>query len=160
MECPIARSLEQLGEGWRLLILREVFLGVRRFHDLERRLSIPASTLTRRLNVLCEHGLLSPHAYAERPTRYEYTLTPKGEDTLPVLLAIGAWGNRWLTTAIVQVDPRTGERCEPMLVDRNTGHELCAGQVALAAGPDAQHELREALATPRVLGARGSEVRP
>jgi DNA-binding HxlR family transcriptional regulator len=150
--CPIAQSLEAVGEAWRLLILREVFLGFHRFQDLEQRLGIASSTLARRLAELCRCGLLEQRAYAERPLRHEYALTPKGEDLLPVLLALGAWGNRWLTRAIVPVDPETGERVDPVLVDRGSGRLLCAGGVAFAAGPDAPAAVRRHLSTPRVLG--------
>jgi DNA-binding HxlR family transcriptional regulator len=153
MPCPIAQSLEQIGEAWCLLILRDVFLGVRRFQDLERRLGIAPSTLTRRLGVMCERGLLTQRIYAERPTRHEYFLTPKGEDLLPVLLALGAWGNRWLTRAIVQVDPASGRLLEPVLIDRQSGRVLDASSVALAAGPDAQPASIAALTPPRRLGA-------
>lgn len=152
MPCPIARSLEEVGDAWSLLILRDVFIGVRRFHDLELRLGISASTLTRRLSVLCGHGLLRAKAYEEKPKRYEYTLTDKGEDLLEVLLALGAWGNRWLTRTIVPVDARTGARVEPILIDRATGQRLRAGHVALGAGPDASERMREFLDPPRQLG--------
>ncbi|MGC4089064.1 MAG: helix-turn-helix domain-containing protein [Polyangiaceae bacterium] len=158
MPCPIARSLEVVGEGWSLLILRDVFIGVRRFQDLEQRLGISSSTLTRRLAHLCRHGLLDAHAYAERPTRWEYTLTAKGEDLLQVLLAIGAWGNRWFTDAIVPVDAQSGTRVEPVLVDRASGLALTAGNVALAAGPGANVKLRAFLEPPRLLGAAASRV--
>jgi DNA-binding HxlR family transcriptional regulator len=151
--CPIAQSLEQVGEAWCLLILRDVFLGVRRFQDLERRLGIAPSTLTRRLGALCERGLLTQRVYAERPTRWEYSLTSKGADLLPVLLALGAWGNRWLTRAIIQVDPESGRELEPVLIDRRSGRQLDSTSVALAAGPDAPPSSRAALTPPRRLGA-------
>lgn len=152
MPCPIARSLEQVGDGWSLLILRDVFIGVRRFHDLELRLGISASTLTRRLSDLCRHEVLRAEAYESRPQRWEYTLTEKGEDLLEVLLALGAWGNRWLTESIVPVDPSSGQRLSPILVDRATGQRLRAGSVALGAGPGASAKLREFLDPPRPLG--------
>ncbi|HET9929105.1 MAG TPA: helix-turn-helix domain-containing protein [Polyangiaceae bacterium] len=152
MSCPIALSLEEVGEAWSLLILRDVFMGVRRFHDLELRLGISASTLTRRLAELCRKGLLHATLYEQKPKRYEYTLTDKGEDLLEVLLALGAWGNRWLTQVIVPVDANTGARVDPVLVDRVTGRRLSAGQVALAAGRDASSKMREFLKPPRKLG--------
>lgn len=152
MPCPIARSLEEVGEAWSFLILRDVFIGVRRFHDLEQRLGISASTLTRRLSQLCRHGLLEARAYAGKPKRYEYVLTRKGEDLLDVLLALGAWGNRWLTRSIVPVDADTGARLDPVLVDRATGRRLSPGKVALAAGPDAKGKTKGFLQPPRLLG--------
>jgi DNA-binding HxlR family transcriptional regulator len=152
MSCPIARSLEEVGEGWSLLVLRDVFIGVRRFQDLEQRLGISASTLTRRLTRLCQRGLLEARRYTERPTRYEYTLTEKGEDLLHVLLALGAWGNRWYTESIIPVDAQTGARLDPVLVDRASGRRLESGQVALAAGPGASLKMRAFLSPPRPLG--------
>jgi DNA-binding HxlR family transcriptional regulator len=158
MCCPIARSLEEVGDAWSLLILRDVFVGVRRFQDLELRLGITSSTLTRRLEALCQRGLLEAHAYAEHPARYEYVLTAKGEDFLPVLLALGAWGNRWFTEAIVQLDPETGERLDPVLVDKQSGRVLKAGTVALGAGPGAPPPVRDFLKLPRLLGKQAPRV--
>jgi len=158
MACPIARSLEEVGEGWSLLILRDVFIGVRRFQDLELRLGISASTLTRRLECLCRRGLLEAHAYAERPPRYEYTLTEKGEDLLHVLLALGAWGNRWFTESIVAVDAQTGARLDLVVVDRASGRRLQRGQVALGPGRNASPKLRAFLSPPRVLGTAAPRV--
>jgi len=151
MPCPIAQALDTVGEAWCLLILRELFLGFRRFQELEQRLGITASTLTRRLNELTRRGLVAARVYAQRPTRSEYVLTPMGEDLFPVILALGAWGNRWLTRAIVPVDPHTESPLEPVLVDQQSRRELTLGTVALAAGPDAPKLLRQQLAVPRLL---------
>src|SRR5438045_578321 len=93
MECPIARSLDEIGEWWSLLILREAFKGVRCFADFETGLGIAPSTLTRRLKRLCKHGLLRRRRYQSHPPRDEYELTDKGWDLLPAVLALGAWGN-------------------------------------------------------------------
>ncbi|HTU64235.1 MAG TPA: helix-turn-helix domain-containing protein [Polyangiales bacterium] len=158
MPCPIAQALDTVGEAWCLLILRELFLGFRRFQELEQRLGITASTLTRRLNELTRRGLVEARVYSERPTRSEYVLTAMGEDLLPVILALGAWGNRWLTRAIVPVDAETATPVEPVLVDRRSGRELKLGKIALAAGPDAPKVVRQQLAVPRLL--RGAEPTP
>lgn len=158
MDCPVARTLDVIGEAWSMLVLRDVFLGVRRFQDLELRLGIPTSTLTRRLDGLCAHGLLEARTYAERPRRHEYVLTPKGEDLLPVLLAIGAYGNRWFTRAIVPVSTLTGKRVVPVLVDARTGQRLEPRTVALTAGPDAAPELRALLDPPRPLGRHAARI--
>src|SRR5438105_4427720 len=97
MQCPIARSLEATGDWWSMLILRTAFMGIRRFQDFQERLEIAPNTLSRRLETLIEHDLLSRRVYSERPPREEYELTPKGLDFMPVLLALTAWGNRWCT---------------------------------------------------------------
>jgi DNA-binding HxlR family transcriptional regulator len=160
MQCPIARSIESLGDGWSLLILRTAFMGACRFQEFQSLLGIPPNTLSCRLDALIQHGLLTRETYCEHPPREAYRLTPKGVDVLPVLLALTAWGNRWLATegvAIECVDAQTGRRLDPVVVDRRTGRPLLAGAVALQAGPGARPELRRALARPLVLGEPGSK---
>jgi len=155
MPCAIARSLDQVGDGWSLLILRDALLGARKFQDFEERLAIPPNTLTRRLRTLCQRELLERRRYTQRPPRDEYTLTEKGRDLLPVLLVLAAWGNRWLAPdgpALVPVDVQTGRRVEPIVVDRKTLRLLGPGSVGLKAGPAASPLLRRALARPVVFG--------
>jgi DNA-binding HxlR family transcriptional regulator len=155
MQCPIARSLEETGDWWSMLILRSAFIGTRRFQDFQARLEIAPNTLTRRLETLIEHGLLRRRIYSERPPREEYELTDKGLDFLPVLLALTAWGNRWLApegTAIECADPETGRPFDPIVVDRETGRELRAGTVALRPGPAAKPGLQRALERGVLLG--------
>lgn len=91
--CPIARSLDALGDPWSLLILREIFLGNHRFDAIRDRLDVADTVLSRRLNAMVEDGLLERVAYAgaTRP-RYDYNLTPAGRDALPVLHALARWG--------------------------------------------------------------------
>jgi DNA-binding HxlR family transcriptional regulator len=91
--CPIARSLDVLGDPWSLLILREVFLGNHRFDTIRDRLDVADTVLSRRLNAMVEDELLNRVAYAgaARP-RYDYTLTDAGRDALPVLHALARWG--------------------------------------------------------------------
>jgi len=144
----MARSLEQIGDGWTLLVLRNALLGARRFQDFEQTLRIPPNTLSRRLDLLVAHGLFARRAYEERPPRDEYELTDKGLDLAPVLLALSAWGNRWLAphgALIVCADRATGRRIDPIVVDRRTRRELVAGRVALRAGPGASPALRKSL---------------
>ena len=157
VECPIARSLDQIGDAWSLLIIRNAFMGARHFHEFEQRLGIPTSTLTRRLAQLCKHGIVIRRRYRSRPVRDAYVLTQKGLDLLPVVLSIAAWGNRWLSPRgidIMTVDAISGRRLVPTLVDRSTRRPIKPGNVALAAGPKASARLRRGLAKPQVLGAR------
>src|ERR1700743_3975202 len=86
MPCPIARSLERVGEWWSLLILRDAFHGLTRFDQFQRSLGIAPNMLTRRLNGLVGSGLLERRRYSERPPRDEYILTPLGRDPRP-----GVW---------------------------------------------------------------------
>ncbi len=115
--CSIASTLERIGERWTILILRELFMGVHRFDEIQRDLGVARNVLTDRLNKLVEHGILARQQYEERPPRYEYRLTEKGRDFFPVLAAMIAWGDRW----------EAGEDGPPVLLR----HERC-GQFAHA----------------------------
>src|SRR5947209_4862738 len=86
--CSIARALEVVGERWTLLILRDVFLGLRRFDQLQASLGIARNVLTDRLNRLVDEGVLERVRYTERPPRYEYRLTPKGVELNVALAAL------------------------------------------------------------------------
>ncbi len=157
--CPIARSLDQIGDWWSLLLMRDTTLGFRRFAELQQRLAIAPNMLTRRLDALIRHGLLRRRRYAAKPDRFEYVPTPKGLDLVPVLLALGAWGNRWLAprgAPLLNVHPKTGRRLEPIVVDRRTRRILKAGRVGVVAGPGAPAAVRKALVRPLVFGARGA----
>ncbi len=93
--CSIAATLEVIGDRWTLLILRDVFRGVRRFGQLQADLGIAKNILSDRLQRLVDHGVLEPVPYQQRPLRHEYRLTPKGADLSPALIAIMHWGDRW-----------------------------------------------------------------
>ena len=92
--CPVASTLEVIGERWTLLIIRDVFLGIRRFEDLQRDLGVARNILQVRLERLVEEGILVKRPYQERPLRSEYRLTEKGADLWPVLVAMLQWGDR------------------------------------------------------------------
>lgn len=96
--CSVAGALGVIGEKWSLLVLREAFLGVRRFADLERNLGCPKAVLTGRLGTLVEQGILErvPYRAEGARVRHEYRLTDKGRDLYPTLVALMAWGDRYL----------------------------------------------------------------
>lgn len=96
LDCPVARTLDIVGERWTVLILRDLFLqGPRRFQDLQTSLSgISPNTLSARLKRLEDAGIIEPRMYAEHPPRAEYVLTDKGRELGPVLKALRAWGER------------------------------------------------------------------
>lgn len=98
MACPIARTLEIVGEWWTLLIVRDALVGVRRFEEF-RQTGIADNILSGRLDLLVREGILERRAYQEHPPRYEYLLTEKGRDLLPVIVALGRWGMKWTDTA-------------------------------------------------------------
>jgi DNA-binding HxlR family transcriptional regulator len=148
MECNIARSVDEVGDGWSLMILRNALLGAKRFQDFEAALGVPPTTLARRLLTLTEHGFFVRREYEAHPRREEYELTAKGLDFLPVLLSLAAWGGRWLSPGgapLEFVHPETGAAIEPSLVDTCTGHKLVAGQVGVRPGPGASKALRRAM---------------
>ena len=95
--CSLARSLEVVGERWTLLILRDAFLGIRRFDEFQTRLAVSRTVLAGRLGQLVADGLLRRERYHEHPERYEYTLTQKGLDLWPALNALRAWGDAYAT---------------------------------------------------------------
>ena len=95
MNCSVAQCLEVIGEWWSMLIVRDAFLGVRRFDDFQSHLGISRNILTTRLASLVEAGVLVKVPYQERPLRHEYRLTAKGRDLWPVLTTMREWGDRW-----------------------------------------------------------------
>jgi DNA-binding HxlR family transcriptional regulator len=137
--CSVARTMEVVGERWAMLVVKDVFLGVTRFDDLQRDLGIARNVLAERLDSLVEQELLERRAYRERPVRHEYVLTPKGRDLAAPLLAIMAWGDRWESgKAGPPVQLRhdgCGEITRPEVVCSCCGEPLTAESVTAHAGP-------------------------
>ena len=122
-QCPIARSLERVGEWWSILIIRDALHGLTRFDQFEQSLGIAPNMLTRRLSALVKAGLLERRRYSERPPRYEYILTERGRDFRSVIIAMHAWGNRHFTpegASVLLLNARTGKPADPVIVDRNS----------------------------------------
>jgi DNA-binding HxlR family transcriptional regulator len=92
--CPIARTLDIVGEWWTLVLVRDAFRGARRFEDF-RAVGIADNILSTRLKRLVEEGVFDRRAYQANPERFEYVLTEKGRDLMPVLGALGLWGKKW-----------------------------------------------------------------
>ncbi len=154
MQCPIARSLERVGEWWSILILRDAFLGSTRFDQFQKNLGIAPNMLTRRLNGLVESGLMERRLYSERPPRSEYVLTERGRDFRPVLWALLAWGNKHFSPegkSVVLVDAETGVEADPVIIDRISGRPMVPPDFTVVAGPAANEN------TKRRYAERGSE---
>src|SRR5262247_3959725 len=154
MPCPIARSLERVGEWWSMLIMRDALHGLRRFDEVQRNLGIAPNMLTRRLDALVEAGLLARRRYSDRPPRHEYVPTERGRDFRPVLLALLAWGNRHFApegASVLVVDAETGAAVDPILVDPATGRPINTPDYALIAGPAAGERTRRRYAAPKPL---------
>ncbi|HLM84677.1 MAG TPA: helix-turn-helix domain-containing protein [Solirubrobacteraceae bacterium] len=97
--CSVASALEVIGERWSLLIVRELFIGRRRFDEIQVDLGIARNVLQARLQRLLEQGVLEKRLYQERPPRYEYRLTDKGLDLWPTLVSLMKWGDRYAAPA-------------------------------------------------------------
>jgi DNA-binding HxlR family transcriptional regulator len=128
MACSIARTLDVAGEPWSPLIIRDVWVGITRFDELQRDLGISSKVLTERLNWLVDQGMLERRPYSERPPRHDYVLTEKGYEFCDILLAITAWGDRWTAGEegppavhrhrtcghLTRIDPRCAHCGEPL----------------------------------------------
>jgi DNA-binding HxlR family transcriptional regulator len=148
-QCPVGRTLDRVGDGWTLLILRDAFHGLTRFDQFEKSLGVAPNILTKRLAGLVENGLIEKRRYTERPPRYEYLLTSMGRDFLPVLDAMLAFGNRHFFPegiASLLVDAQTGAAADPILVDRVSGKPIDPEHFILAAGPAANADTAERMA--------------
>jgi len=152
MPCPIARSLEHVGEWWSILILRDALLGLTRFDQFQKSLGIAPNMLARRLNALVAGGLLERRRYSERPPRDEYVPTARALDFRPILIALLAWGNKHFTPegpSVLLVNTRTGATVDPVLVDSATGRSITGPEYALAPGPAAGERTQRRLASAR-----------
>ena len=149
MPCPIARSLERVGEWWSILILRDAYYGMTRFDEFEKSLGIAPNMLTRRLNGLVEGGLMERRPYQTKPVRYEYVLTERGRDFRPVMLALLTWGNKHFAPeglAIFLADERDGHAVDPVLTDALTGDPITSEHHVVRAGPAATERMRQRMA--------------
>lgn len=129
--CPIAHSLNIIGDRWTLLIIREAFGATTRFSDFQRRTGIARNLLADRLSLLVAEGILMKKDIGERGVRYAYHLTEKGRALLPVMVALHMWGNENLF----------GNGAEPvLLVDRSTGETIRSVEIRTSSGAAVQPE--------------------
>jgi len=128
--CPIARTTDLIGDWWTPLVMREAFLGRKRFDEFVEALGIPRAVLTTRLERLVREDMLRKVEYEERPPRYEYKLTPKGIAFYDVLAAMWRWGSDWQwpeeddAPPLMLVDRDSGEEVVPAVVDERTGERI------------------------------------
>jgi DNA-binding HxlR family transcriptional regulator len=149
MQCPIARSLERVGEWWSILILRDALHGLTRFDQFQKSLDIAPNMLARRLSGLVEAGLMQRRLYSKHPPRHEYVLTERGRDFRPVLLALLAWGNKHFAgegESVLLANAKTGAVAEPIVVDRKSGRPLNDSEFHYVPGPAASERTRLRLA--------------
>ncbi|HEU4978162.1 MAG TPA: helix-turn-helix domain-containing protein [Solirubrobacteraceae bacterium] len=144
MHCSVAQCLEVVGEWWSLLILRDAFLGVRRFDDFQARLGISRNILNQRLARLVESGVLAKVPYSERPPRSEYRLTEKGRDLWPVITTMRQWGDKYAAPngpPLELIHEACGQTSEARMVCSACGEAIGPRDVAAIPGPGAVEPL-------------------
>jgi DNA-binding HxlR family transcriptional regulator len=145
--CSVASTLEVIGERWTMHVLREAFLGVRRFEDFRRNIGVARNILSDRLNTLVAEGILRRELYSEHPPRSEYRLTRKGVDLYGILVELMKWGNRWTPNpdgpAVVLRHRECGSVIEPVLACPDCGKPVQPWDLEALPGP-AMAKLRSA----------------
>ncbi|MEP1472905.1 MAG: helix-turn-helix domain-containing protein [Halieaceae bacterium] len=135
----MARALSVVGERWTLLILRDAFLGTRRFDQFQSNLGITRHRLSERLTKLVEQGVLVKVPYHERPLRHEYRLTRKGLALYPVLMSLARWGDDWMAgedgVPLEYVHEKCGHKARPVLTCSECGDPLRPEEVKPQLGP-------------------------
>ncbi len=159
---PFRRSvghvLEVIGEGWSLLIVREAFLGTRRFEEFQGRLGIARNILTARLKKLCAAEILDRVPVKQGAKRHEYRLTDKGRDMMPLLIALTQWGDKWVfgedQKPLIFLDRESENPIQPVAVFSAQGQALRPRDIWVRPGPGATAATRQRIDD---LNAQGRE---
>jgi DNA-binding HxlR family transcriptional regulator len=134
-ECPIARSLDVIGDWWSLLIIRDALLGMRRFGEFQRNLGLAKNILTVRLRVLVDSGILKTVPASDGSAYREYALTPKGQGVFPILVALRQWSEQFDDTpqhiGTVLVDVKKGKPVRKLELRSQDGRVLTLSDTAL-----------------------------
>jgi len=137
--CSVARALSVVGERWTMLILRDAFLGTRRFDQFQSNLGITRHRLSERLGKLVKQGVLVKVPYHDRPLRYEYRLTRKGLGLYSVLMSLSRWGDEWMDRGegapLEYVHQNCGHKTSPTLTCSECGDPLRPEEVSPQLGP-------------------------
>jgi DNA-binding HxlR family transcriptional regulator len=151
MNCGVGQALEAFGDWWTLLIIRDAFLGLKRFAQFERSLGIAKNILADRLEHLVDHGIFERVDIGEEGQRYEYRLTRKGESILPVLTALREWSDEWVfgrgREPMIVTDRRTGKRLPKMRLRDAQGHEISRRDLRALPGPGATADTKRRLSS-------------
>jgi DNA-binding HxlR family transcriptional regulator len=139
--CPIAASLNQLGNAWTLLIVREANRGVSRFSDFQKNTGIAKNLLAQRLTQMVEHGILEKHDVGNLGTRFEYRLTAKGQALAPMMATLIQWGNEWVfgpgNEPVKMISRKTGASITSVLPTDSEGKVFAWDDVAVRYRPRA-----------------------
>lgn len=145
--CPIAASLNILGDNWTLLIVREAFYGVTRFKDFQVNTGIAKNLLSTRLSHLVESGIMNKREIGTHGSRHEYHLTQKGRALRPIMVAISQWGNEWVygegNEPVHLVDGKSGKPITHLTPQLEDGRQLDWRDVKMMVGPGANKYMRE-----------------
>ena len=143
--CSLARSLAIVGDRWTLLILRDCFMGIRRFEHFQARLGVTRHVLSDRLRKLQEGGILAKVPYQERPRREEYRLTAMGRDLYPVMVHLAQWGDKYLAAQfgppVIRVHRQCGETLHASLHCDHCGEAVGAADIRVEENPHWQGQL-------------------
>jgi DNA-binding HxlR family transcriptional regulator len=147
--CSVARTLSILGERWTLIVLTELFLGRRRFDEIQEERGIASNILSQRLATLVDEGIAERRRYSEHPERFEYHLTDKGRDLLPLQLALVRWGDKYMAGGsgppVESVHTECGHAFDMVPTCSHCGQEIKRGTVQARLGPGASPGQRERL---------------
>jgi DNA-binding HxlR family transcriptional regulator len=146
--CSIARPLSVLGERWTFLVLREIFLGRRRFDEIQKDLGIATNVLSARLATLVDEGIVDRRPYREKPERFEYRLTEKGIDLQPIILDLMRWSDQHMPVPGGPIHKLTHLDCghdfHPVQSCSHCGGEVHARNVKRRFGRGATRKQRQA----------------
>ena len=138
-DCPVARSLDAIGDWWSMLIIREALIGTNRFGEFQQRLGLAKNILTVRLRALVDQGILKTAPAADGSAYREYLLTPKGRGVFPILVALRQWSEEFDARpeeiATVLVDKEKGRPVRKLELHSQDGRLLSAGDTALKRRP-------------------------
>jgi DNA-binding HxlR family transcriptional regulator len=145
-ECPIARSLDAFGDWWSLLIIRDAFLGIRRFSEFQKSIGLAKNILTARLRALMDHGILKTAPASDGSAYQEYVLTPKGRGVFPVLVALRQWSEEFSSDSsgfsTLLVDRHKGRPVRKLEVRSEDGRSLADSDTELKPNPATKRRRR------------------
>lgn len=154
--CSLARALEAVGDWWSPLILRDLFVGIRRFDELVEDLGISRNLLTNRLATLIDRDVVRADRYSDHARRVEYSLTESGLELATILMTLTTWGDRWQTP--IDGPPirfRHGtHRCDPQIVCGTCKEKIDASDVSFRPGPGGKRAPGTMLMAERLSGDR------
>ena len=144
--CSVAQPLAFLGERWSILVLRLIFVGFRRFDEIQGELGIATNVLAQRLATLVDEGIVEKRLYSEHPERFEYRLTEKGRDLQPILLAFLRWGDKYTAASgppLETIHTECGHAFHMVPTCSHCGEEVNPRNVRARPGPGATKEQRQ-----------------